>query len=243
MTRMTRPARRPSRDPVRWTLREVESPLGPIALAGDGRHLLEIAIGGRGRLRGPLEGAAESDPRAYSLAVSELAEYFAGRRRDFDVPHLTHGTAFEEAVWAAIATIPYGETRSYAEVAAAVGRPGAARAVGQAAGRNPLPILVPCHRVVGADRRLTGYGGGLEAKAHLLALEAAESKENDPSADHPLPSPAPGRPVPSSAEGRAPGSVSRAATGPRPGRRDPLERAVGQAGSPSAPPVSSPRSR
>lgn len=165
-------------DPVRVVLREIPSPLGLLVLAGDGVRLSEIAIGGRTRLRGPST-PDECDPGAYPGAAGQLAEYFAGRRRAFAVPFVTCGTAFEEAVWAAIAAIPYGETRSYAEVAAAVGRPGAARAVGQAAGRNPLPILVPCHRVVGADHRLVGYGGGLSAKKRLLALEAAAAGGRD----------------------------------------------------------------
>jgi methylated-DNA-[protein]-cysteine S-methyltransferase len=101
----------------------------------------------------------------------QLAEYFAGERREFDLALAPAGTPFERAVWGELAKIPFGETRTYGEIAAALGRPGAARAVGRANGANPLPIVVPCHRVIGADGSLTGFGGGLEVKAWLLELE------------------------------------------------------------------------
>lgn len=103
----------------------------------------------------------------------QLAEYFAGNRVSFDVPLVVRGTEFQRAVWNALLDIPYGETRSYRDVAAAIGRPRAVRAVGRANGENPLAILVPCHRVVGHDGSLTGYGGGLRRKEHLLRLEGA----------------------------------------------------------------------
>ncbi len=103
--------------------------------------------------------------------AAELEEYFGGRRTVFSVPVRTEGSAFEEAVWAAIAQIPYGETRTYGDIARQVGRPAAARAVGTAAGRNPTPIVVPCHRVVGARGRLGGFGGGTALKRWLLGLE------------------------------------------------------------------------
>jgi methylated-DNA-[protein]-cysteine S-methyltransferase len=101
----------------------------------------------------------------------ELGEYFAGTRRSFTLPLSPQGTDFQRAVWAALLEIPYGETRSYGEIARAVGKPGAARAVGMANNRNPLPVFIPCHRVIGADGALVGYGGGLEKKRFLLALE------------------------------------------------------------------------
>lgn len=104
-------------------------------------------------------------------ARAQMAEYFQGRRREFDLPLDPQGTAFQRTVWAALREIPYGETRSYGELAAMIGRPKAARAVGMACNRNPLPILIPCHRVVGKDGSLTGYAGGLELKQQLLELE------------------------------------------------------------------------
>ena len=101
----------------------------------------------------------------------QLDEYFAGTRRAFDFPCRLHGTPFQKKVWAALRDIPYGETRSYGAIAAAIGSPRAARAVGMANHRNPLPILIPCHRVIGADGSLTGYAGGMAAKRRLLVLE------------------------------------------------------------------------
>jgi methylated-DNA-[protein]-cysteine S-methyltransferase len=101
----------------------------------------------------------------------QLAEYFAGVRRAFTLPLAPHGTDFERRVWRALAAIPYGETRSYAGVAAAIGRPTACRAVGRANGRNPIAVVIPCHRVIGSDGSLTGYGGGLDLKRFLLDLE------------------------------------------------------------------------
>ena len=101
----------------------------------------------------------------------QLAEYFAGQRQDFDLALSPVGTPFERSVWAELRRIPFGETRSYGEIAQAIGRPGAARAVGRANGANPIPIVVPCHRVIGSDGSLTGFGGGLEAKSRLLEIE------------------------------------------------------------------------
>ncbi len=101
----------------------------------------------------------------------QLAEYFAGERREFALRLAPEGTPFERSVWDELLSIPFGETRSYGEIAQAIGRPGAARAVGRANGANPIPIVVPCHRVIGADGSLTGFGGGLAAKSHLLELE------------------------------------------------------------------------
>jgi methylated-DNA-[protein]-cysteine S-methyltransferase len=101
----------------------------------------------------------------------QLAEYFAGERREFALRLAPEGTPFERSVWDELLAIPFGETRSYGEIAQAIGRPGAARAVGRANGANPIPIVVPCHRVIGANGSLTGFGGGLAAKSHLLELE------------------------------------------------------------------------
>ncbi len=111
-------------------------------------------------------------PEGLALAVfQELDEYFQGKRKTFDIPLRTHGTPFQEKVWAALRAIPYGEVRSYKEVAEAIGHPKAYRAVGMANNANPIFIIVPCHRVIGADGSLTGYGGGLPMKKALLSLE------------------------------------------------------------------------
>jgi methylated-DNA-[protein]-cysteine S-methyltransferase len=104
-----------------------------------------------------------------------LREYFSRIRREFDLPLDAHGTAFQEAVWAEVARIPYGVTATYGQIAQRIERPGATRAVGAAVGANPLPILIPCHRVIGAGGSLTGYGGGLEIKAALLRLEGIQA--------------------------------------------------------------------
>jgi len=106
-------------------------------------------------------------------AADQLRAYFAGELRRFDLPLSPRGTAFQHRVWDAVAAIPYGATATYSEVAASIGSPRACRAVGAANGRNPLPLIVPCHRVIGSTGGLTGYGGGLEAKRALLDLEAA----------------------------------------------------------------------
>lgn len=111
-------------------------------------------------------------PEGLALKVfQELDEYFEGKRKTFDIPPRTHGTAFQERVWAALRAIPYGETRSYKDIAEAIGHPKAYRAVGMANNANPIFIIVPCHRVIGSDGSLTGYGGGLPMKKALLSLE------------------------------------------------------------------------
>lgn len=116
--------------------------------------------------------AAGEAPEGLALKVfRELDEYFEGKRKTFDIPLRTHGTAFQEKVWAALRAIPYGEVRSYKEVAEAIGHPKAYRAVGMANNANPIFIIVPCHRVIGSDGSLTGYGGGLPMKKALLSLE------------------------------------------------------------------------
>lgn len=144
-------------------VRHIETPIGRLALCADGDGLcaLRFAATGEGMDAAPVLLQAER----------ELKEYFAGRRTAFSVPLSMRGTPFQMEVWAALRAIPYGETRSYGELARRIGRPGACRAVGMANHVNPLPILVPCHRVVGADGRLTGYAGGLDVKKYLLELE------------------------------------------------------------------------
>lgn len=122
------------------------------------------------------EGTKGEAPEGLALTVfRELDEYFQGRRKTFDFPCRTHGTAFQEKVWAALREIPYGETRSYRDIAEAIGHPKAYRAVGMANNANPLFIIIPCHRVIGADGSLTGYGGGLPMKKALLMLEKKHS--------------------------------------------------------------------
>jgi O-6-methylguanine DNA methyltransferase len=111
------------------------------------------------------------EPKSLEAALTQLREYFSGSRRAFDLPLDVRGTVFQKAVWDEIARVPYGATTTYGEIAQHIGKPNAARAVGAANGANPLPIVIPCHRVIGADGSLTGYGGGLEMKAALLRLE------------------------------------------------------------------------
>jgi methylated-DNA-[protein]-cysteine S-methyltransferase len=120
-------------------------------------------------------GAASPDDALAAEMIDQLAAYFAGRRRVFDIPLDLQGTPFQRAVWEAVRAVPWGETRSYGEIARAIGRPQAVRAVGAANGANPLSIVVPCHRLVGAAGELRGYGGGLERKRALLALERGRS--------------------------------------------------------------------
>jgi len=118
-----------------------------------------------------LNGTITPDDRHNETVLAQLHEYLEGKRRTFDVPLDLRGTPFQQAVWNQLLRIPYGETRSYSEVAASIGRPTALRAVGRAVGANPVSIVIPCHRVIGKDGSLVGYGGGLPLKERLLALE------------------------------------------------------------------------
>lgn len=149
---------------------EMASPVGPLLLAGDASTIKLIDFQAGRHPRGPDKGWT-ADPAPFEAAVAQLEEYFAGRRRSFDLPLAPEGTPFQRAVWQALTDIPYGETLSYGELARRIGKPQASRAVGLANGANPLPIVVPCHRVIGADGSLTGFGGGLDIKRKLLALE------------------------------------------------------------------------
>jgi methylated-DNA-[protein]-cysteine S-methyltransferase len=145
----------------------VDSPIGEILLTAEDGALTRLYMS-------PfhLDSAWEPDPDALAEPVRQLAEYFAGERTEFELELRPHGTAFQQAVWAKLLEIPYGETTSYGALALELGDPRKVRAVGLANGRNPISIVVPCHRVIGADGSLTGYGGGLERKRHLLDLEA-----------------------------------------------------------------------
>ena len=147
-----------------------ESPVGTLLLTSDGEALTGLYTRARAEdYAGP--GWVE-DGKPFARVITELDAYFAGRLQSFTAPVRLTGTPFQRKVWAALRGIPYGETVSYAEIARRVGQPTACRAVGLANGRNPVSIVVPCHRVIGADGSLTGYGGGLDRKRFLLALEA-----------------------------------------------------------------------
>jgi methylated-DNA-[protein]-cysteine S-methyltransferase len=148
-----------------------ESPLGELLLTGDGHALSRLSMQ-NGRRPISIESDWQRDAEAFEDIRQQLRGYFAGERRTFDVPLQMTGNRFELGVWDALREIPYGETVSYGQIAAAIGQPGAARAVGLANGRNPVAVIVPCHRVIGADGSLTGYGGGLGRKQLLLDLEA-----------------------------------------------------------------------
>ena len=150
--------------------RAIDSPIGPLALAGRGRVLTNLRM--VDQTYEPNRNDWVPDDRAFPDAVEQLEAYFAGERNDFDLELSLAGSEFQRRVWQALLTIPYGETRSYGQVAEQVGATGAARAVGLANGRNPIAIIVPCHRVIGASGSLTGYGGGLDRKRSLLELES-----------------------------------------------------------------------
>jgi methylated-DNA-[protein]-cysteine S-methyltransferase len=151
----------------------IDSPVGPlfVAATADGLRAIEFHNN-----RHPVRRDGDwrdGDNPVLRQARRQLGEYFAGKRRMFDLPLAPAGTEFQRTVWTTLASIPYGQTISYAQLAMRVGRPTATRAVGAANGRNPLPIVLPCHRVIGADGSLTGFGGGLPTKQYLLKLEGA----------------------------------------------------------------------
>ena len=154
--------------------RFVESPVGRLLVAGDEEELRAVLFQQGPKAAEP-EADWELDEGVMPEAVEQLAEYFAGERREFSVKVAPRGTAFQLRVWQELQRIEYGETISYGEVATRVGNPKASRAVGLANGQNPISIIVPCHRVVGANGKLTGYGGGLPIKEALLRLEKGRS--------------------------------------------------------------------
>lgn len=149
---------------------QIDTPIGPLLLVGDGTGLVEIGLPHRGAAP-PAPADAKASKSRLHAAARELDEYFAGTRQRFDVPLHPAGTPFQLEVWGALLSIPYGETVSYAEIARRIRRPRAVRAVGAANGANPLSIIVPCHRVIGSNGDLVGYGGGLPIKRWLLAHE------------------------------------------------------------------------
>jgi len=161
----------------------MNSPVGPIWVATTGTGICTVGLGDGqpAAFFAWLSRHAGSEPpreapAALAPALTQLREYFSRVRHEFDLPLDVRGTPFQKAVWAKVTRIPYGATTTYGEIARRIGRARAARAVGAAVGANPLPIFIPCHRVIGAGGSLTGYGGGLEAKAALLQLELGGKK-------------------------------------------------------------------
>jgi methylated-DNA-[protein]-cysteine S-methyltransferase len=147
-----------------------ESPVGTLLLAGDGSGLRQIVFPAGGR-PAPADKAWTNESSALSEPVRQLRAYFGGEIEEFDLSLAPEGTPFQQKVWHELCRIPYGETISYGELARRIGNPNASRAVGLANGSNPIPIIIPCHRVIGSNGKLTGYGGGLPIKEKLLALE------------------------------------------------------------------------
>jgi methylated-DNA-[protein]-cysteine S-methyltransferase len=157
-----------------WTI--YESPFGPLTLVGGPAGLSGLHFPGRS---GPLD-EVDRDREPFEDAIGQLEEYFNGYRREFELRLDLNGTPFQRGVWAELSAIPYGSTRSYGELAGAIGRRDRVRAVGAAVGRVPVPIIIPCHRVLAANGDLTGYLGGLQRKRSLLELEAAVSGGGPP---------------------------------------------------------------
>lgn len=156
----------------RYVGKTIDSPVGQLKLVATERGLAAILWENDSPRRVPLGEVIESADHPVLVETErQLREYFSGRRTQFDLPLDFRGTEFQRRVWAALLTIPYGETRSYSQIAEQIGCPAAVRAVGAANGRNPLSIIAPCHRVVGANGKLTGFAGGLETKARLLSHE------------------------------------------------------------------------
>jgi len=162
-----------SKNQKNYVYKIMKSPVGALKLVASDRGLAAILWENDNpkRVRLNIVGEDRSHPTLLETE-RQLAEYFAGTRKNFTVALDFAGTEFQKKVWQALLAIPFGQTRSYGEIAKALGNPGASRAVGAANGRNPISIIAPCHRVIGASGKLTGFAGGLEAKAHLLALEA-----------------------------------------------------------------------
>jgi methylated-DNA-[protein]-cysteine S-methyltransferase len=165
-----------SRTASKTTFARMVSPVGTLLLVGERRaarlELRGIYFEGAAHAEGAIPPDAQEDVSAFTEVLEQLAAYFDGERTTFDLVLAPRGTDFQREVWRALAAIPYGETTTYAAIARSIGRPKAVRAVGAANGKNPLSIVVPCHRVIGRDGTLTGYAGGLSSKRRLLELEA-----------------------------------------------------------------------
>lgn len=160
-----------------------ESPCGELLLVTDGAALTDLHMTAGRYVPAVAADWVRDDAHPILMQTRrELAEYFAGERRTFSVPLAPRGTPFQQAAWAALLAIPHGQTRSYSEQASAMGRPTATRAVGAANGRNPIAIIIPCHRVVGRDGSLTGYAGGVDRKTWLLGLEVGRISDQSSSA-------------------------------------------------------------
>jgi methylated-DNA-[protein]-cysteine S-methyltransferase len=157
----------------------IDSPLGELFVQGDGQFITGLFMPQHKGWLGP-EASWQYSEAPFAAVREQLAEYFAGARREFDVPLKLTGTPFQRRVWQELGRIPFGTTTTYARLAGRVGHPKASRAVGHANSRNPVSILVPCHRVIGADGALTGYAGGVEKKRWLLALEQGASETEIP---------------------------------------------------------------
>lgn len=159
--------------------RHLDSPIGRLRLVATDRGLSRLLFDQQeGEAFESQNGDAGPDEHpVLETATAQLGEYFAGQRREFDIPLDLKGTDFQRAAWSVLAGVPYGETRSYRQQAEAIGRPEAVRAVGAANGANPVPIVLPCHRIVGSDGSLTGYGGGLSIKEYLLNHEQTQLRE------------------------------------------------------------------
>ena len=155
--------------------RSIDTPIGPLLIAGDDVGL-RFLLFARGRDKAKPKPEWEADRGLLKEPVKQLNAYFAGKLRTFDVPLAPEGTPFQSQVWRALCDIPYGETTSYGELAKRIGNPKAVRAVGLANGSNPISIIIPCHRVIGSDGSLTGYGGGLPIKQALLSLERGQRR-------------------------------------------------------------------
>jgi methylated-DNA-[protein]-cysteine S-methyltransferase len=151
----------------------IDSPVGPLTLVAAAGRLTGLYMDAQRHLPDWSSFGPEGDPASapFAAAADQLARYFAGRLTRFDLPLELAGTPFQRQVWAALRDIPYGQTTTYGELATGLGKPAASRAVGLANGKNPVSIVVPCHRVIGADGSLTGYGGGIDRKRFLLTLE------------------------------------------------------------------------
>ena len=155
-------------------VRVIDSPIGSLTLAGHGDTLTHLLM--TDHLHAPDQSEWQRDDAAFPAAVEQLSAYFAGELTEFRLGLELAGTEFQRRVWAALQTIPYGETRSYGQLASQIGAPSASRAVGLANGRNPISVIVPCHRVIGSNGSLTGYGGGIDRKRALLDLERRHSQ-------------------------------------------------------------------
>jgi methylated-DNA-[protein]-cysteine S-methyltransferase len=159
--------------PTTMRFTRMESPVGPLFLVADHAGLRKVYFeNGRDRVRP--DSSWEENGGFFKDTISQLRSYFAGKLKDFDLPLAPEGTPFQLDVWHRLCEIPYGETMSYGDLARRVGNPNASRAVGLANGSNPIPIVIPCHRVIGSNGKLTGYGGGLPIKEKLLALERGQ---------------------------------------------------------------------